>query len=199
MKVRTKFLKIISDIHTPVGVYLKLRDLYSKVFLLESSDYKGSEISLSFICFDSKAQISVYNDIVKMTFDSKEENKKIENDKGVTYYLNNFINQFKIEKNEFEYPSNGLFGYISYELRDELFKTKSKKADSFGRNNLTFFRPRHVFLIKNKKLVIESIEDEELVSIFFEKISNYNHCNEDLPKINFLARESKKKYLKKLI
>ena len=80
MKVKTKFLKIISDIHTPVGVYLKLRDLYSKIFLLESSDYKGSENSLSFICFDSKAQISVYNDIVKMTFDSKEENKKIEND-----------------------------------------------------------------------------------------------------------------------
>ena len=49
MKVKTKFLKIISDIHTPVGVYLKLRDLYSKVFLLESSDYKGSENSLSFI------------------------------------------------------------------------------------------------------------------------------------------------------
>ena len=63
MKVKTKHLKIISDIHTPVGVYLKLRDLYSKVFLLESSDYKGSENSLSFICFDSKAQISIYDDI----------------------------------------------------------------------------------------------------------------------------------------
>ena len=32
MKVKTKFLKVISDIHTPVGVYLKLRDLYSKIF-----------------------------------------------------------------------------------------------------------------------------------------------------------------------
>ena len=115
MKVKTKYLKIISDIHTPVGVYLKLRDLYSKIFLLESSDYKGSENSLSFICFDSKAQISVHNDIVKMSFDSKEVNKKIENDRDVPYYLNNFINQFKIEKNKFEYPSNGLFGYMSYD------------------------------------------------------------------------------------
>ena len=88
-----------------------------------------------------------------------------------------------------------MFGYISYDLRDELFKTKSKKSDGFGINNLNFFRPRHVFLIKNKKLVVESIEDEESVSIFFEKISNYNYCNEDLPKINFLARETKKTYL----
>ena len=68
MKVKTKYLKIISDIYTPVGVYLKLRDLYSKVFLLESSDYRGSENSLSFICFDSKAQISIHNNIVKMVF-----------------------------------------------------------------------------------------------------------------------------------
>ncbi len=90
MKVKTKFLKIISDIHTPVGVYLKLRDLYSKVFLLESSDYKGSENSLSFICFDSKAQISVHNDIVTTIFDSKELKNKIERDKGVSYHLNKF-------------------------------------------------------------------------------------------------------------
>ncbi len=115
MKVKTKYLKIISDIHTPVGVYLKLRDLYSKVFLLESSDYKGSENSLSFICFDSKAQISIHNDVVTTIFDNKEVKKKIENDKVVSFYLNNFINQFKVDKNEFDYPSNGLFGYTSYD------------------------------------------------------------------------------------
>ena len=91
MKVKTKFLKIISDIHTPVGIYLKLRDLYSKIFLLESSDYKGSENSLSFICFDSKAQISISNNIVKMIFNNEEVKKKIENEKGVPYYLNKFI------------------------------------------------------------------------------------------------------------
>ena len=115
MKVKTKFLKIISDIHTPVGIYLKLRDLYSKIFLLESSDYKGSENSLSFICFDSKAQISISNNIVKMIFNNEEVKKKIENEKGVPYYLNKFINQFKLEKNKFDFPSNGLFGYISYD------------------------------------------------------------------------------------
>ena len=115
MKVKTKHLKIISDIHTPVGVYLKLRDLYSKVFLLESSDYKGSENSLSYICFDSKAQISIYDDIVKMIFGKKEIKKKIEKNKGATYYLNYFLNHFKVEKNKFDYPSNGLFGYTSYD------------------------------------------------------------------------------------
>ena len=115
MKVKTKFLKVISDIHTPVGVYLKLRDLYSKIFLLESSDYKGSENSLSFICFESKAQISIDNNTVNTIINAKEVKKKIEPDKDVSHYLNDFINQFKVEQNDFDYPSNGLFGYISYD------------------------------------------------------------------------------------
>ena len=115
MKVKTKFLKVISDIHTPVGVYLKLRDLYSKIFLLESSDYKGSENSLSFICFESKAQISIDNNTVNTIINAKEVKKEIEPNKDVSHYLNDFINQFKVEQNDFDYPSNGLFGYISYD------------------------------------------------------------------------------------
>ena len=115
MKVKTKFLKVISDIHTPVGVYLKLRDLYSKIFLLESSDYKGSENSLSFICFESKAQISIDNNTVNTIINAKEVKKEIEPDKDVSHYLNDFINQFEVEQNDFDYPSNGLFGYISYD------------------------------------------------------------------------------------
>ena len=115
MKVKTKFLKVISDIHTPVGVYLKLRDLYSKIFLLESSDYKGSENSLSFICFESKAQISIDNNTVNTIINAKEVKKEIEPDKDVSHYLNDFINQFKVEQNDFDYSSNGLFGYISYD------------------------------------------------------------------------------------
>ncbi|MEC7260104.1 MAG: chorismate-binding protein [Bacteroidota bacterium] len=115
MKVKTKFLKVISDIHTPVGVYLKLRDLYSKIFLLESSDYKGSENSLSFICFESKAQISIDNNTLNTIINAKEVKKEIEPNKDVSHYLNDFINQFKVEQNDFDYPSNGLFGYISYD------------------------------------------------------------------------------------
>jgi len=115
MKVKTNFLKIISDLYTPVGIYLKFRDLYSKIFLLESSDYKGSENSLSFICFDSKAQISINDNFVKMIIDDDIVEKKMEENKDTTYYLNYFIDQFKVEKNELEYPSNGLFGYTSYD------------------------------------------------------------------------------------
>ena len=168
MKVKTKHLKIISDIHTPVGVYLKLRDLYSKVFLLESSDYKGSENSLSFICFDSKAQISIHDDIVKMIFGKKEIKKKIEKNKGATYYLNYFINHFKVEKNKFDYPSNGLFGYTSYD--------SIKYFDNISISNLKEINIPEILYDAFKYVIVFNNFNNEL--IIFEHLYDDNDLSE---------------------
>ena len=168
MKVKTKHLKIISDIHTPVGVYLKLRDLYSKVFLLESSDYKGSENSLSYICFDSKAQISIYDDIVKMIFGKKEIKKKIEKNKGATYYLNYFINHFKVERNKFDYPSNGLFGYTSYD--------SIKYFDNISISNLKEINIPEILYDAFKYVIVFNNFNNEL--IIFEHLYDDNDLSE---------------------
>ena len=34
--------KILADLYTPVGVYMRLRDIYPQSALMESSDYHGS-------------------------------------------------------------------------------------------------------------------------------------------------------------
>ena len=174
MKVKTKHLKIISDIHTPVGVYLKLRDLYSKVFLLESSDYKGSENSLSFICFDSKAQISIHDDIVKMIFGKKEIKKKIEKNKGATYYLNNFINQFKVEKNKFDYPSNGLFGYTSYDSIKYFDNISISNSKEINIPEILYDAFKYVIVFNNfnnELIIFEHLYDDNDLSEI-EKIKN---------------------------
>ena len=49
--------KLLGDLHTPVSLYLKLRDVYPQSALLESSDYHGGENSLSFIAFRPVARI----------------------------------------------------------------------------------------------------------------------------------------------
>ena len=174
MKVKTKHLKIISDIHTPVGVYLKLRDLYSKVFLLESSDYKGSENSLSFICFDSKAQISIHDDIVKMIFGKKEIKKKIKKNKGATYYLNNFINQFKVEKNKFDYPSNGLFGYTSYDSIKYFDNISISNSKEINIPEILYDAFKYVIVFNNfnnELIIFEHLYDDNDLSEI-EKIKN---------------------------
>lgn len=41
--------KVLGDLHTPVSIYLKVRDIYPESALLESSDFHGNENSLSYI------------------------------------------------------------------------------------------------------------------------------------------------------
>ena len=172
MKIKTNYLKIISDINTPVGVYLKLRDLYSKIFLLESSDYKGSENSLSFICFDSKAQISINNNNVKFKINRKEVEYKLEKNKKAIDYLNKFKNQFEVEENDFNFPSNGLFGYISYD--------SVKYFD-----NISLSNPKE-------------IDIPEILYDVFKYVIVFNHYNNELFIFEHLYGKDKKSEIKKI-
>tara|TARA_B100001175_G_scaffold75788_1_gene63350 strand:+ start:618 stop:2006 length:1389 start_codon:yes stop_codon:yes gene_type:complete len=172
MKIKTNYLKIISDINTPVGVYLKLRDLYSKIFLLESSDYKGSENSLSFICFDSKAQISINNNNVKFKIDRKEVEYKLEKNKKAIDYLNKFKNQFEVEKNDFNFPSNGLFGYTSYD--------SVKYFDNISLSNS------------------KEIDIPEILYDVFKYVIVFNHYNNELFIFEHLYGKDKKSEIKKI-
>ena len=172
MRIKTNYLKIISDINTPVGVYLKLRDLYSKIFLLESSDYKGSENSLSFICFDSKAQISINNNNVKFKIDRKEVEYKLEKNKKAIDYLNKFKNQFEVEKNDFNFPSNGLFGYTSYD--------SVKYFDNISLSNS------------------KEIDIPEILYDVFKYVIVFNHYNNELFIFEHLYGKDKKSEIKKI-
>ena len=54
MKYRIKTITRIlpADLQTPVGIYLKVRDLFPQSALLESSDYHTTQNSFSFIAWN---------------------------------------------------------------------------------------------------------------------------------------------------
>ncbi|MBL0026139.1 MAG: anthranilate synthase component I family protein [Saprospiraceae bacterium] len=52
INVKINSIKILSDLTTPVSLFLKLREHFPEILLLESSDYSSKEDSQSFICFD---------------------------------------------------------------------------------------------------------------------------------------------------
>ena len=56
---KTVTRKILADLYTPVGVYMRLRDIYPQSALMESSDYHGSDNSRSFIGVHPIASIAV--------------------------------------------------------------------------------------------------------------------------------------------
>jgi anthranilate synthase component 1 len=62
-KVRFKITtnKMLADLYTPAGIYLRVRDKFRDTILLESTDFHAGENSFSFICINAIAGIEIRN------------------------------------------------------------------------------------------------------------------------------------------
>ena len=132
IKINTYSKKIIADTITPVEVYLKIRDKFPNSILLESSDYMQAGNNYSFICFNQTGLFEVKNHVLNQKLPGcKVESIKMDNDKSITYYLNNYLNSFDTEKTNSKFITNGLFGYMSHESLkyQEDINFSSKKSD----------------------------------------------------------------------
>ena len=49
IQIQTTVKKLLADVYTPVGIYLRLRDRFRDTILLESTDHHAAENSYSFI------------------------------------------------------------------------------------------------------------------------------------------------------
>ena len=57
--ITTSVKKLLADVYTPVGIYLRLRDRFRDTVLLESTDHHAAENSWSFICINAIAGIEI--------------------------------------------------------------------------------------------------------------------------------------------
>ena len=108
--------KILADTVTPVSIYLRLRTLYPKSILLESSDYHGNENAYSFIAFNPVASFTVNNgEVVKKLPGNIKESFSFSNDRTLDNELDTFFKTFDVDSEEIELPANGLFGYVNFD------------------------------------------------------------------------------------
>ena len=111
-KVQTE--KYLSDTLTPVSVYMKIRKKFTEVLLLESADYRGSENSLSFICFSPLAKFKVEDNKQEVILPGEKNSLEEIVDRGaVLSRLQNFFQELSLEQDN-DLP-NGFFGYCTYE------------------------------------------------------------------------------------
>ena len=118
----TKTRKILADLYTPVGVYMRLRDIYPQSALMESSDYHGSENSRSFIGVHPMASIAVGHGIVTATYpDGKVEKKELpafgegkgeECKLAISKAINDFVKTFHVEGEGKDFC--GLYGFTTF-------------------------------------------------------------------------------------
>ncbi len=64
----TQSRTILADLYTPVGIYMRLRDLYPQSALMESSDYHDQSNSRSFIGINPMASIAIGHGKATITF-----------------------------------------------------------------------------------------------------------------------------------
>ena len=119
ISINTTYKKLLADVYTPVGIYLRLRDRFRDTILLESSDFHAGENSYTFIGINAIAGIEISNKLV-LEFKlpgQPAEKTAIKNPTDVPQLLWDFMQRFEVTEAAPK-PINvaqGLFGYSTYD------------------------------------------------------------------------------------
>ncbi|MBV9987828.1 MAG: anthranilate synthase component I family protein [Chitinophagaceae bacterium] len=117
--VQTQCKKLLADIFTPVGIYLRLRDRFRDTVLLESTDHNAAENSYSFICINAIAgiEISTAKSIEFKLPGRQPEKTAISDPAEVPEQLWGFMQKFDVQAPEVKEGrfAQGLFGYTSFD------------------------------------------------------------------------------------
>jgi len=156
---------ILADLYTPVGVYMRLRDLYPQSALMESSDYHDSNNSRSFIGIDPMASVAIGHGTATITYPDgstfqHEVNKEYRSDKAIHQLIDH------IQVSGDDAKISGLFGYTSF-------------------NAVRYFEDIHV---KDETLAKNDAPD--LLYILYKVVIVFDHFNNTL-KIVSLDGETK--------
>lgn len=143
IEIQTSFKKILADVFTPVGIYLRLRDRFRDTILLESTDFHASENSYSFIGINAVAGIEISNaSAIEFKLPGQTaERIKLDKSSDVPQLLWDFMQRFEV-KEAAANPVNvaqGLFGYTSFDavqffdsVNLKTVKTSSSEKDLEG-------------------------------------------------------------------
>jgi len=119
IEINTTAKRMLADVYTPVGIYLRLRDKFRDTILLESTDHHSSENSYSFICINAIGGMEITSrEQVEFKLPGRNPEKvALKNTAEVPGLLWNFMQQFDAIKplqKELSF-AQGLFGYSTYD------------------------------------------------------------------------------------
>jgi anthranilate synthase component 1 len=112
-KYTTTSKTIIADLHTPVGVYMRLRDLYPQSALMESSDYHDANNSRSFIGIHPIASVAIGHGIASISYpDGTTDSRQLCAGFGSSEAIHSLIDRIEVSGKDANVC--GLFGYTSF-------------------------------------------------------------------------------------
>ena len=119
IELNTICKRMLADVYTPVGIYLRLRDKFRDTILLESTDHQATENSWSFICVNAIGGIEIAStDKAEFKLPGKVPEKiEMKRETRITDLVWNFLQQLDIIKGSCseERFAQGLYGYTAYD------------------------------------------------------------------------------------
>jgi len=166
MKLFVKSKKMLADLQTPVGIYLKIRDLYTNSVLLESSDYHGVENSFSYIGFCPIGGISVNRFVITEEYpDGTRIETPVTDKLTVAERFDVFLKSVDLVKNDNPVGINGLFGYSSYESVQYFdVKLSARETVPGSMPGLHYVLFKYIIAVnhfKNELTIIENLLEDE--------------------------------------
>lgn len=164
-KIRTITKTLPADLQTPVGIYLKVRDLYPQSALLESSDYHTTQNSFSFIGVEPMAHFTVKQGTICCGYpDGKEIRTEIIPAVDVVQTLKEYIASFQTAPNLT--GINGFLGFTAYDAVQyfETVKIQPKEAIFSEIPDMKYILYRYIIVVnhfRNQMTVVENIREGE--------------------------------------
>jgi len=111
-----------------------------------------------------------------------------------------YHNAFEDLKQYQQTTKDWLFGYLSYDLKNDTEPLKSANFDGLSFPDLFFFQPKKIFLLKENQLEIQYLLlcDNEVEEDFEEITENKSDTFESLSEIKIQQRVSKELYIEKV-
>ncbi|MBP6066255.1 anthranilate synthase component I family protein [Bacteroides sp.] len=154
--------QVLGDLHTPVSIYLKVRDMYPQSALMESADFHAGENSMSYIALCPLASIGVNRGMVTTTLpDGSRVEEPLTETYTVEKAMNAFIDRFKVEGAEKKVC--GLYGYTTF-------------------NAVKYFEQ-----IAIKESRDEQNDAPDLLYLFYKYVLVFNHFKNELTLVELLS------------
>lgn len=121
IQIQTSVKRMLADIYTPVGIYLRLRDKFRDTILLESTDNHASENSYSFIGINAIAGVEVKSlTTIEVKYPNENPVALVLNKPNETIdCLNSFLQRFEASTSSVYAKeagfAQGLYGYTSFD------------------------------------------------------------------------------------
>ena len=176
-KYTTTSRTILADLYTPVGVYMRLRDLYPQSALMESSDYHDSNNSRSFIGINPMASVAIGHGLANIIFpDGSNEQHEINNNYGSADAIHALIDHIKVTGEHAD--TCGLFGYTSFNAV-RYFENIEVKDETQAKNDAPdllyiLYKVVIVFDHFNNTLTIISLDGEKALDDVMKAMNKAN-------------------------